>query len=92
MSRATTSLPVPLSPVSSTVVSARETFPMRALIFRIITPTPTSSPRSWGGGASGTAAASRPWRVAMRSSWRKGLVIKSTAPWLRASTVVSVVA
>ena len=80
MSRATTSLPVPLSPVSSTVVSARETLPMRALILRIIGPTPTSSPRSWGGGASGSAAASSPFRVAMRSSCLKGLVMKSTAP------------
>ncbi|HCZ33744.1 MAG TPA: hypothetical protein DHV93_10010 [Holophagaceae bacterium] len=85
-------MPVPLSPVSSTVVSARETLPMRALIFRMTGPTPTSSPRSWGGGPSGSVAASRPLRVAIMSSCLKGLVMKSTAPWLRAATVVSVVA
>ena len=54
MSRATISLPVPLSPVTSTVVSARATLPTRAWTLRMVGPTPTRSPMSrtsWDGAA-----------------------------------------
>ncbi len=93
MRRATTSLPVPLSPVSSTVVSARATLPMRACTLRMVSLTPTRSPMSRiSSGPGSPATANRPRRVASRSSWRKGLVMRSAAPRFKAWTVVSVVA
>jgi hypothetical protein len=95
ISRATTSFPVPVSPVTSTEMSVEATFSMRRKTSRMEAPEPTRSPYCRVVTASRSATFSRRSESSSRpfctssEAWAVKTVSRSRARWSKSETTLS---